>query len=137
MVIVDSSVWIDAVNGVPSAQAIWLHRRIDREPIGLTTLILCEVLQGMRSEKRFREVRDELQLLPVFENYSAGLAIEAAENYRFLRARGITVRKTIDCLIATCCIANGFQLLHHDSDFDPFEAHLGLDVLDPSTDALN
>jgi len=137
MVIVDSSVWIDAVNGVPSVQAIWLDRRIDREPIGLTTLILCEVLQGMRSEKRFREVRDELQLLPVFENYSAALAIEAAENYRFLRARGITIRKTIDCLIATYCIANGFQLLHHDNDFDPFEEHLGLDVLDPSAETLN
>jgi predicted nucleic acid-binding protein len=137
MVIVDSSVWIDAINGVPSIEAIWLHRWIDREPIGLTTLILCEVLQGMRSDKRFREVREELQRLPVFENYSTGLAIKAAENYRFLRVKGITIRKTIDCMIATYCIAHGFQLLHHDSDFDPFEEHLGLDVLDPSVSALS
>jgi predicted nucleic acid-binding protein len=137
MVIVDSSVWIDAINGVPSVQAIWLHRRIDREPIGLTSLILCEVLQGMRSDKRFREVRDKLQLLPVFENYPSGLAVSAAENYRFLRAKGITIRKTIDCLVATFCIAHGFQLLHHDSDFDPFATYLGLDVLDASIGPLH
>jgi predicted nucleic acid-binding protein len=137
MVIVDSSVWIDAVNGVPSVQAIWLHRRIDREPIGLTTLILCEVLQGMRSEKRFRAVRDELQLLPIFENYSVALAIEAASNYRFLRTKGVTIRKSIDCLIATFCIQHGYQLLHHDSDFDPFAAYLNLKILDPFIGAVN
>ncbi len=137
MVIVDSSVWVDAINGVPSEHAIWLHRWINREPIGLTSLIFCEVLQGMRSDKRFREVRDELQLLPVFENCSSDLAIKAAENYRFLRARGITIRKTIDCLIATLCIEHGFQLLHHDSDFDPFATHLDLKVLDPSLGAIN
>jgi predicted nucleic acid-binding protein len=137
MVIVDSSVWIDAINGVPSAEAIWLHHWADKEKIGLTSLILCEVLQGMRSERRFREVRDELQLLPVFENYSAGLAIEAAVNYRFLRSKGITIRKSIDCLIATFCIQHGFQLLHHDSDFDPFATYLGLKVLDPSLGVLN
>jgi hypothetical protein len=137
MVIVDSSVWIDAINGVPSAQAIWLHRRIDREPIGLTSLILCEVLQGMRSDRRFREVRDELQRLPVFENFPFGLAIRAAENYRFLRAKGVTVRKTIDCLVATFCIAQGFHLLHHDSDYDPFAAYLGLKVLNASVGPLN
>jgi predicted nucleic acid-binding protein len=137
MVIVDSSVWIDAINGVPSMEATWLHRWIDREPIGLTTLILCEVLQGMRGEKRFDEVRDELQRLPIFENYAVGLSIKAAENYRLLRAKGITIRKTIDCLIATQCIEHGFQLLHHDRDFDPFKEFLGLDVLDPSVGSLN
>ena len=137
MVIVDSSVWIDAINGVPTAHAIWVHRWIDRERVGLTSLILCEVLQGMRNEKRFRAVRDELQRLPVFEDCPADLAIQAAENYRFLRAKGITVRKTINCLVATFCIARGFQLLHHDSDFDPFVEHLGLTILDPSTGVLN
>ena len=125
MVIVDSSVWIDAVNSVPTEHAIWLHRRLGREPIGLTSLIFCEVLQGMRSERRFREVRDELQHLPVFENYSTGLAIKAAENYRFLRVKGITIRKTIDCMIATYCIAHGFPL------------HLGLELLDPSIGAID
>ena len=74
MVIVDSSVWIDAINGVPSGQAVWLNRWIDREPIGLTSLIFCEVLQGMRGERRFREVRDELQLLPVFEKRGSCLS---------------------------------------------------------------
>jgi hypothetical protein len=137
MVIVDSSVWIDAINGVPSEQAIWLNRWISREPIGLTSLIFCEVLQGMLNERRFREVRDELKLLPIFENYSTGLAIKAAENYRFLRAKGITIRKTIDCLIATLCIERGFQLLHHDGDFDPFATHLKLKILDPSIGAIN
>ena len=137
MVIVDSSVWIDAINGVPSEQAIWLNQWINREPIGLTSLIFCEVLQGMRSERRFREVQEELQRLPVFENYSIGLAIKAAENYRFLRAKGITIRKTIDCLIATLCIERGFQLLHHDGDFDPFATYLRLKILDPSLGAIN
>ncbi|MGH9599263.1 MAG: type II toxin-antitoxin system VapC family toxin [Terracidiphilus sp.] len=137
MVIVDSSVWIDAINGVPSPHAVWLHLQVDREPVGLTSLILCEVLQGMRNEKRFRGVRDELSRLPVFENHSTSLAIQSAENYRRLRARGITIRKTIDCLIATFCIEYGFLLLHNDSDFDHFEAHLGLKVLDPSKGAFN
>jgi hypothetical protein len=91
----------------------------------------------MRGERRFREVRDELQLLPVFENYSVGLAIEAAANYRFLRTKGITIRKSIDCLIATFCIQHGYQLLHHDSDFDPFAAYLHLKILDPSAGAIN
>jgi predicted nucleic acid-binding protein len=137
MVIVDSAVWIDAINGVPSAEATWLHQWLNREPIGLTSLILCEVLQGMRHEKRFRIVRDELQRLPVYANHSADLAIKAAENYRSLRAKGITVRTTIDCLIATLCIENGFQLLHHDSDFDPFVTHLGLSILDPTIGTIN
>jgi predicted nucleic acid-binding protein len=91
----------------------------------------------MRVERRFREVRDELQLLPVFENYSAGLAIEAAANYRFLRAKGITIRKSIDCLIATFCIQHGYQLLHHDSDFVPYAAYLNLKILDPCNGAIN
>src|ERR1035441_2450680 len=137
MVIVDSSVWIDAINGVPSAEAIWLHHWADKEKIGLTSLILCEVLQGMRGARPLRERRNELQLLPVFENYSAGLAIEAAANYRFLRSKGITIRKSIDCLIATFCIQYGYQLLHHDSDFDPFAAYLNLKILDPFAGAIN
>ena len=132
MIIVDSSVWIDAINVVPSIEATWLLQWIDCKQIGLTSLILCEVLQGMRGERRFREVRDELQSLPIFENYSTKLAIESAQNYRFLRAKGFTVRKSIDCLIATFCIQNEFQLLHHDSDFNPFAEHLGLQVLAPS-----
>jgi predicted nucleic acid-binding protein len=137
MVIVDSSVWIDAINGVPTAEAVWLHRWMGREEIGLTSLILCEVLQGMRTEVRFLAIREELQRLPVFEDYPAGLAVQSAENYRFLRAKGITVRKTIDCLVATFCIARGFQLLHRDRDFDPFVEHLGLTILDPSTGIIN
>jgi predicted nucleic acid-binding protein len=137
MVIVDSSVWIDAINGVSSAEAIWLHQWLHREGVGLTSLILCEVLQGMRGEKRIRQVRDELLRLTVFENYSADLAIQAAENYRFLHSKGVTIRTSIDCLIATFCIENRFQLLQHDSDFVPFHIHLGLDILDPSVGVLN
>jgi predicted nucleic acid-binding protein len=137
MVIVDSSVWIDAINGIPSPEAIWLHQWLNREEIGLTSLILCEVLQGMRHDNRFHTVRDELRTLPVYTNHSVDLAIKAAENYRFLRARGVTVRTSIDCLIATLCIERGFQLLHRDRDFDPFVAHLGLSILDPAIGAIN
>jgi predicted nucleic acid-binding protein len=131
MVIVDSSVWIDALRGSVNPQSIWLRDALGREPIGLTSLILCEVLQGVRDEAQFRGFQQDMVQLPVFETLSTQLAIASAQNYRRLRNRGITVRKTADCLIATFCIGEGYQLLHRDRDFDAFETHLGLRVLHP------
>jgi hypothetical protein len=131
MVIVDSSVWIDALWGTATPQTIWLRNSIGKKPIGLTSLILCEVLQGTRTERQFRGFQQDLLQLPVFEAGSAQLAIAAARNFRHLRSRGVTVRTAIDCMIATFCIVEGYQLLHRDSDFDGFEAHLGLQVVDP------
>jgi predicted nucleic acid-binding protein len=129
MVIVDSSVWIDAFNGELTPQTRWLQEALARGGVGLTSLILCEVLRGFRSDRDFSQARDELLTLPIYEVIPGALALKAAENFRSLQRRGITVRKTIDCLIATFCIQEGYELLHHDNDFRGFEEFLGLQVV--------
>ena len=101
------------------------------QEIGLTSLILCEILQGVPSNIEFRKFRRDLLQFTVIDTGSAELAIASAENYRMLRQKGFTVRKTIDCIIATFCIQEGHQLLHRDSDFEPFEQYLGLRVVHP------
>jgi predicted nucleic acid-binding protein len=131
MVIVDSSVWIDAFNGQITPQTRWLQGGLARGGVGLTSLILCEVLRGFRSDRQFRQTKMRLLALPVFEGLAAGLAVKAAENFRILQKRGITVRKTMDCLIATFCIQEGHELLHKDNDFLGFENFLGLQVVHP------
>ena len=126
MKIVDSSVWIDHINGrlLPHVQAL---RRLGPEgDIGLCDLILMEVLQGLRSRRLYDETLESLLTLPVFPLCGVDLVVKSAQNYRFLRSRGFTVRKPIDCLIATFCIENGYGLLHSDRDYLPFEEHLGL-----------
>jgi predicted nucleic acid-binding protein len=137
MVIVDTSVWIDALRGTATPQAIFLQQTVGTQEIGLTSLILCEVLQGVRSNREFRAFSKDLQQFAVFDSGGAELAIAAANNYRILRDRGITIRKTIDCIIATFCIESGHQLLHRDRDFNPFEIHLGLRVFHPPAIVLN
>ena len=102
-----------------------------QQPLGLTDLILCEVLQGIRDELTFRRIRREFSRFTIFPSGGEDLAVASAQNYRFLRARGHTVRKTIDCLIATFCLREGHSLLHRDRDFDAFEQHLGLQVIHP------
>jgi predicted nucleic acid-binding protein len=131
MVIVDSSVWIDAFNGKSTPHTRWLQSGLARGGVGLTSLILCEVLRGFRFDREFRRTRKQLLALPVFEELPAGLAVQAAENFRVLQRRGITVHKTIDCLIATFCIQEGHELLHRDKDFQGFENFLGLQVVHP------
>jgi hypothetical protein len=137
MVIVDSSVWIDALNGKITPHTTWLRVALEREMIGLTSLILCEVLQGIRSDRHFRETEERLRILPIFSALTPELASRAAQNFRTLQRLGITVRKTIDCLIATFCIEEGHQLLHHDSDFEPFEKHLALRTVHPMAIPFN
>jgi predicted nucleic acid-binding protein len=131
MVIVDTTVWIDYLGGVENAETEWLDRQADRQRLGLTGLILCEVLQGIREDAAFGSVLRELRRFEVFEAGGAHLAIAAARNFRRLRQRGYTVRKTIDCWIATFCIREKHSLLHRDRDFDPFELLLGLAVIRP------
>jgi len=131
MVIIDTTVWIDFLRGVQTSQVAWLDRELPRQRLGLTDLILCEVLQGIRQETQFNQVKQELLQFEVFSIGGAEFAIKAAQNYRILRSKGLTVRKTIDCLIATFCLENGFPLLHNDSDFEPFEESLGLMVIHP------
>lgn len=131
MVIVDTTVWIDYFQGVENPETDWLDIQLDRQRLGLVDLILCEVLQGVRSDTAAKEVERSLLKLEVFETGGVTLAREAARNYRALRGRGHTVRKTIDCLIATFCLRGQHSLLHRDRDFDPFEKFLWLSVIHP------
>ncbi|MBI1741007.1 MAG: PIN domain nuclease [Acidobacteriales bacterium] len=129
MVIVDTTVWIDYFAGTINPEAAWLDREATRQRLGLTDLILCEVLQGIRDSAEFKRVREELLTFHIFPTGGVGMAVAAAENYRALRQSGYTVRKTIDCWIATFCLLTGNELLHRDRDFDPFEKVLRLQVV--------
>jgi len=129
MVIIDTTVWIDYLRGISTPQVEWLDTEMTSQRLGITDLILCEVLQGIRDERKFIQTREDLLQYEVFSTGGIDLALAAAENYRALRAQGITVRKTIDCLIATFCLQNGHTLLQNDRDFEPFEAVLGLQVI--------
>lgn len=131
MIIVDTTVWIDYFQGRSNRQTDFLDRELARQPLGLLDLILCEVLQGLDSDREFSSVLSKFRHFDIFDSGGDALAIEAARNYRRLRARGQTVRKTIDCLIATYCISHRHVLLHRDRDFDPFENHLALAVVHP------
>lgn len=130
-VIVDTTVWLDYFGGQPTPQVQWLHREMLRRRLGITDLTLCEVLQGIRQQKYYDLTREMLLKYKVYTVGGTQLAIAASQNYRILRSKGYTIRTTIDCLIATFCIQNGFSLLHNDHDFDPFEQHLGLQVTHP------
>jgi predicted nucleic acid-binding protein len=129
MVIVDTTVWIDYLRGIENAETHWLDLSLDSQRLGLTNLILCEVLQGISNQGTFAQVRDDLLKFHIFETGGVDLAIASAENYRILRQHGHTVRKTIDCLIATFCLQAGHELLHRDRDYKPFEVVLGLQVI--------
>jgi predicted nucleic acid-binding protein len=129
MVIVDTTVWVDYLRGTENPETRWLDRELQRQRMGLTDLILCEVLQGIRDQNTFAQVQADLMKFHVFQTGGSALAVAAAYNYRHLRHRGYTVRKTIDCLIATFCLQARHQLLHRDHDFDSFEKVLGLQVV--------
>lgn len=131
MVIVDTTVWIDYLNEANTPETEWLDSQLDRQRFGLLDLMLCEILQGIDSDAQARQVLEQMRRFEILDTGGADLAIAAAANYRALRATGRTVRKTIDCLIATFCIREGHRLLHRDRDFDPFEKHAGLQVIHP------
>jgi predicted nucleic acid-binding protein len=131
MVIIDTTVWIDYLGGIVNEHTTWLDLELSRQRLGLTDLILCEVLQGIRSDLAFSQVQRDLTKFQVYETDGVDLSIAAAQNYRSLRQQGATVRKTVDCLIATFCLKSDHGLLHRDRDFDPFEKHLGLRVVHP------
>lgn len=131
MVIIDTTVWVDFFNGTDTAETGWLDRQLSRERLGLLDLMLCEILQGLPTEAEATRVLRDLRRFEIFDTGGLSLAVAAARNYRLLRSRGRTVRKTIDCLIATFCLRGGHSLLHCDRDFDPFEAMLGLAVIHP------
>lgn len=126
MILVDSSVWIDYLRGRRTPQAEQLDALLGSTPLAIGDLILTEVLQGCPTQRQFDLVRELLGILTFVTLGGPAVAVAAAENFRTLRAKGITVRKTIDTVIATRCIVDGLELLHADRDFDPFETHLGL-----------
>lgn len=123
---VDSSVWIDYFRGTPTPQTDRLDALLGTEPIVMGDLILAEVLQGFASERDFNQALKLMTALVVVNLAGRDIAIQAARNFRHLRAQGVTVRKTIDTVIATYCIENELPLLFSDRDFDPFVDHLGL-----------
>ncbi len=129
MVMVDSSVWIDFFNGTQKPEVDRLDDLLCEKRILIGDLVLAEVLQGFDSDSGFRVARNLLLQLDQESLVSPELALQSAHHFRALRRGGITIRKTIDCLIATWCITNQVPLLHSDKDFEPFEKHLGLVTL--------
>ncbi len=129
MLLVDSSVWITYFNGVAAPQTDYLHAAVAQREILVGDIILAEVLQGFRRDADFEAARQALSRFPQVTMLDPALAVRSAQNYRELRKRGITVRKTIDTMIATRCIESGYDLLHSDRDFEPFVQHLALRVV--------
>jgi predicted nucleic acid-binding protein len=132
MTLVDTSVWIDFLHGTENGHTVLLTQLLRTHRIGLTDLILTEVLQGIRDEKTFKSAQQEFADYELFDSAGRTLAIQSARNYRLLRTKGITVRSTIDCLTATLCLLEDHTLFHRDRDYDAFEKHLSLKVLHPA-----
>ena len=126
MILVDSSVWVDYFTGKPTPATDKLDLLLGNELVAIGDLMLTEVLQGFRADKDYRQARKMLLSLTVLNILDTTIALKSAANFRALRKRGITVRKTSDAIIATYCIENGLPLLHSDKDFEPFHKHLGL-----------
>lgn len=128
MIVVDSSVWIDFFRSADTPQVALLDSLLGRAPLAVGDLIAAEVLQGVRDDREYNWVRSTFDAFPHIHLCDYDLALKASENYRLLRSKGATVRKTIDTLIATRCIEDRLTLLHSDQAFTPFVEHLGLRV---------
>jgi predicted nucleic acid-binding protein len=126
VILVDSSVWISYLNGKTTKETELLNQVIGVQSILMTDLIYTEILQGYREDYVFNEVKSFLDEFLFAIVGGQELALKSAQNYRFLRKKGITIRKTIDSYIATYCIEKDLILLHSDKDFEPFVEHLGL-----------
>jgi predicted nucleic acid-binding protein len=131
VIVVDTTVWIDFLNGRNVPQVRRLRQLLGAEEIAVGDLMLCEVLQGLQSERSAREVEALLRRFDIVPMAGEAIAIAAARNFRRLRTRGITIRKTIDLLIGTWCIENRRPLLNSDRDFRPMARHLGLIEVEP------
>jgi predicted nucleic acid-binding protein len=126
LIVVDSSVWIDFLNGRNAPHVRRLRGLFGTDELIVGDLMLCEVLQGLDSERTALEVEALLRRFEIVPMAGDAISVAAARNFRSLRRRGFTIRKTIDLLIGTWCIENGIPLLHNDSDFHPMAHHLGL-----------
>ncbi len=130
MMVVDASVWIDYFNGRLTPETNTLDALLGQQILIVGDITLTEVLQGFRNDADFRKARALLESLDFREMLGRKVAVESARNYRALRTEGVTVRKTIDVMIATFCLLHDYSLLHADRDFDPIEQYLGLRVVD-------
>ena len=128
MIVADTSVWIDYVNGFETPQTNILDFELENRRVVTGDLIIVEFLQGFREDKQFQEAKEIMDSLEYYDFVGREIAINAAQNFRKLRKKGITIRKTIDVLIATFCIEYRFELLHNDRDFDQMEEVLGLRI---------
>ncbi len=128
MIFLDSTVLIDYFNGNDTPQVGVLDSILGKELVVIGDYVLTEVLQGFRSDKEFKKAKAILLSFPCYDIGGKENAHQSAKNYRYLRKKGVTIRKTIDAIIATFCIENDFTLLHNDKDFDPFEKYLNLKV---------
>jgi hypothetical protein len=126
VIVVDSSVWIDYFTGVQNKQTNKLHESLGHKPIAIGDLILTEVLQGFRRDKDYKAAKTLFEDVTIFNMLGKEMAIKSAVNFRLLRKKGITVRKTADVIIASFCIDQKLPLLFSDKDFRPFVKHLGL-----------
>jgi hypothetical protein len=126
MILVDSSVWIDYFRGTRAPHTDRLDALLGSDLLAIGDLILAEVLQGFVSDRDFAQAKRLLSRLEQIQLCGIDVGLQAATNFRFLRTRGVTIRKTVDCVIATCCIERSLPLLYSDRDFDPFVEHLGL-----------
>ncbi len=126
MIFVDSSVWVNYFNDIACPEVEKLDASLGITPVAIGDLILTEVLQGFRSDRDFKTAKELLTSLIIFNMLDTSLALKSADNFRFLRKKGITIRKTVDVIIATFCIENDLPLLSLDKDFQPFHDHLSL-----------
>jgi predicted nucleic acid-binding protein len=124
MILVDTSVWIDYFNGIENKYTDALDAHLDGDTVAMGDLIFLEILQGFRDDKDYRQAKTTLQALGQYEMFNSELALKCADNYRQLRKKGITIRRTTDVMIATFCIANKLPLMFSDRDFIPFVEHL-------------
>lgn len=129
MVMVDTSAWIEFFRGGLPSVVNKVDLCLERDLVGIGDLVYCEVMQGIRSPRAKGEVSTLLLSLPRFEMVGFIMAEKSASNYRLLRSKGVTVRKTIDVLIGTFCAEHGLPLIHHDSDFDLMAKHIGLNTI--------
>ncbi len=129
MIVVDTSVWIDYFNGAPTPQAGLLDTLLGERVLAVGDLILAELLQGFATELDAKRALSLLDPLEFLEMAGRDVAIQSAANYRRLRRRGVTVRKTMDMLIGTYCLMHDHEILHNDRDFDVLAKHLGLKVI--------
>ena len=128
MIVADTSAWIDYVGGIDAPHTNTLDEELERSRIITGDLIIAEFLQGFRQQEDFEEARRMMESLEYHDFVGKEIAIQAAQNFRTLMRNAVTPRKTIDVIIATFCIENGYELIHNDRDFDPMERILGLQV---------